>query len=161
MWYWIFCLNCIRLWTLHLRTTSRGFSISRRTEMATGSGLLATWPLVVLLVHRPFCLFTLLTMPVPVLPMMLRLQRRVERDNSKVLLMSTGRHWHLMALLVSTVVLISHVLESSCIVVCILDCTILWNQLSSPDHCRLVFCPYDCYLWYDIQLNLTLASVFS
>jgi len=59
-----------------------------------------------------------------VLPMMLRLQRREERDNSRVLLMSTGRHWHLMVLPVSTVVVTSHVLESSCIVVCILDCTI-------------------------------------
>jgi len=148
MWYWILCLNSIRLWTLHSRTISRGYSTSRRTEMATGSGLLATWPLEVLLVHHPSFSFTPLTMPVPVLPMMLRLQRREERDNSRVFLMSTGRHWHLMVLPVSTVVLTSHVLESSCIVVCILDCTIPWNQLSSLDHCRLVFCPYYCYLSY-------------
>lgn len=92
--------------------------------MVTGNGLLATWPQEVLLVPHPFSLSTPLTMLVPVWPMIPRLQRRVEKGNSMALLMCTGRHWHLMVLLVFTVVSTSRVLELLCTVVCTLECTI-------------------------------------
>ena len=92
--------------------------------MVTGNGLLVTWAQEVLLVPHPFCLYTPLTMPVLVWPMMLRLQRRVEKGNSMVLLMSTRRHWHLMVLLVCTVASTFPVLESLCTVVSTLECMI-------------------------------------
>ena len=128
-----------RPWTSHSRTTSRGSSTSRRTGMVTGSGLLATLPLVVLLVLPPCFSCTPLTMRGQGWPMMPRQPREEVKGNSMVLSMSTARHSSLMVLLGFTVDLTSLVLESSYTVVCTLGCTILSSQLSSPAASRFVW----------------------
>ena len=86
---------------------------SRRT-MATGSGLLATSPLVVPLVLRPCSSSTPLTTLVPVSPTTTRLPRRVASANLMVSLTSTKRLSHQTALLVSTVVSSRPSWELSC-----------------------------------------------
>jgi len=141
MMYWLLIyLSLARPWTLHSKITSRGFSTSRKTRMATGSGLLVTWHLEVLLVPLPFSLCTLLTMHVPVLPMTPSLPRREEvKGSSMVLLMSTRRPSSQMVLLDFTVVSTSRVLVSLSTVVSTLDCTTLWSLSSSLETCRFVW----------------------
>ena len=143
-----------RPWTSHSRTTSRGSSTSRRTGMVTGSGLLATLPLVVLLVLPPCFSCTPLTMRGQGWPMMPRQPREEVKGNSMVLLMSTARLSSLMVLLGFTVGLTSLVLESLCTVVCTSGCTILSSQLSSQAASRFVrtsviFSSVFCYFVFE------------
>jgi len=91
--------------------------------MATGSGLLETWPQEVQLVLLPFSLSIHWIMLEPVWPMMPRLQRREEGGNSMGSLMSIGKQWLLMVLPGFTVDLTFPVLESLSIVVSTLECT--------------------------------------
>ena len=127
--YW-YIFRFYRRWTLRSKITSRGFSTSRRTGMVTGSGLLVTWDLEVLLVLLPFSLCTLLTMHVPVSPMTPRQPRKEVKGSSMVLLMSTRRLSSLMVLLGFTVDSTSPVLVSLSTVVSTLVCTTLWSLFS-------------------------------
>jgi len=156
---WICYLNCSRHWTLLSKITSRGFSTSRRTEMVTGNGLPVTWHLEVLLVPHPSCLFTLLIMPVLVLPMILRQLRKVEKGSSMVLLMFTRRLLLLMELLGFTVVSTSLVLESLSTVVCTSDCMIPSNQFFSLENCRFVFLPFKQMIFILTKLLFFVASM--
>lgn len=147
-----------RPWTLPSRITSRDCSISRRTEMVTGSGLLVTWLLVVLLVPLPCALSTLWIMPVLVLQMMPRLPRREEETgNLMVLLMFTARPWQQMVLLGCTVDLTSHVWVSLSTVVCTLGCTIQWSLLFWPEIWRLVTDLSICFCFYVLLVGFLLV----
>ena len=158
---------CCRPWTLHSRITSRGCSTSRKTGTVIGNGLLVTWLQEVLLVLLLFSLSTLWIMLVLVWLMMLKLQRRAEKDNSMVWLMSTGRHWNLMELPVFTVDSTSLVLELLSTVVSTLDCTIHWSLLSWLEACRLVnyfylftylFVHGYIFLWFYLSFGILLCS---